>query len=138
MEGDHLGRPEGVAAISNGAGAPLPPAPGPPQQAAGPERATYREVWACGEFRALWAAQVLSVAGDQLARVALTLLVYDRTRSALLAAVTFVASIVPQFVGWCWLAWRVGGRSPYVSPMSHKTPGLDSVSCLADLYQPFS
>jgi hypothetical protein len=52
----------------------------------------------------LWAAQVLSVAGDQLARVALTLLVYDRTRSPLLAAVTFVASIVPQFVGGVLLA----------------------------------
>lgn len=42
---------------------------------------------------------MLSVAGDQLARVALTWLVYDRTRSALLAAVTFVASVVPPFVG---------------------------------------
>jgi MFS family permease len=41
----------------------------------------------------------LSVAGDQLARVALTLLVFDRTRSPLLAAVTFAASIVPMFVG---------------------------------------
>jgi MFS family permease len=47
----------------------------------------------------MWLAQVLSVGGDQLARVALTVLVYDRTRSALLAAVTFAASIVPMFVG---------------------------------------
>jgi predicted MFS family arabinose efflux permease len=47
----------------------------------------------------LWLAQVLSVAGDQLARVALTLLVFDRTRSALLAAVTFAASVVPAFIG---------------------------------------
>jgi predicted MFS family arabinose efflux permease len=39
------------------------------------------------------------VAGDQLARVALTLLVYDRTHSALLAAVTFAASVVPAFIG---------------------------------------
>ena len=31
--------------------------------------------------------------------MALTLLVYDRTRSALLAAVTFAASVVPAFVG---------------------------------------
>ena len=69
-----------------------------------PEQASYREVWACGEFRALWAAQVLSVTGDQLARVALTLLVYDRTHSAVLAAVTFVTSIVPQFVGGVTLA----------------------------------
>ena len=52
-----------------------------------------------GEFRALWLAQVLSVAGDQLARVALTLLVYDRTHSALLAAMTFAASVVPAFIG---------------------------------------
>jgi Major Facilitator Superfamily len=61
-------------------------------------------VWASGEFRALWAAQLLSVAGDQLARVALTVLVYDRTRSTLLAAVTFAASIVPQFFGGLMLA----------------------------------
>ena len=57
------------------------------------------------EFRALWGAQLLSVIGDQLARVALTVLVYDRTRSALLAAITFVASIVPTFVGGVTLAW---------------------------------
>jgi hypothetical protein len=52
----------------------------------------------------LWAAQILSVVGDQLARVALTLLVYDRTHSALLAAVTYVASVVPEFVGGVVLA----------------------------------
>src|SRR5260370_33209854 len=49
--------------------------------------ATFRDVFAIGEFRALWAAQVLSVVGDQLARVALTLLVFDTTKSAFLAAV---------------------------------------------------
>jgi MFS family permease len=72
-----------------------------------PERAatTFRDVFAVAEFRALWAAQLLSVIGDQLARVALTVLVYDRTRSALLAAVTFVASIVPTFIGGVTLAW---------------------------------
>jgi hypothetical protein len=57
-----------------------------------------------GEFRALWLAQVLSVAGDQLARVSLTILVFDRTHSALLAAVTFAASVVPTFVGGVALA----------------------------------
>jgi MFS family permease len=51
------------------------------------------------EFRALWAAQVLSVGGDQLARVALTVLVYAHTGSALLAAVAYAASIAPQFLG---------------------------------------
>lgn len=62
-------------------------------------RATFRDVFAESEFRALWLAQILSVSGDQLARVALTVLVYDRTRSALLAAVTFAASVLPAFIG---------------------------------------
>jgi hypothetical protein len=44
------------------------------------------------------------VAGDQLARVALTVLVYARTSSALLAAVTFVASVIPVFLGGVMLA----------------------------------
>jgi len=66
--------------------------------------ATFRDVFAIAEFRALWAAQLLSVAGDQLARVALTILVYDRTRSPLLAAVTFTASVVPNFLGGMWLS----------------------------------
>ena len=54
-----------------------------------PPRATFRDVFAVREFRALWLAELLSVAGDRLALVALTLLVYDRTRSPLLAAVTW-------------------------------------------------
>jgi MFS family permease len=69
------------------------------------QAATFRDVFAIAEFRALWAAQLLSVIGDQLARVALTVLVYDRTRSALLGAVTFAASIVPTFIGGVTLAW---------------------------------
>jgi predicted MFS family arabinose efflux permease len=44
------------------------------------------------------------VLGDQLARVALTILVYGRTHSALLAAVTFAASVVPVFLGGVFLA----------------------------------
>src|SRR6478672_9582221 len=54
-------------------------------------KTTFRDVFAVAEFRALWMAQLLSVIGDQLARVALTVSVYDRTDSALLAAITFVA-----------------------------------------------
>jgi MFS family permease len=70
-----------------------------------PGRATFRDVFAVAEFRALWLAQLLSMVGDQLARVALTILVYDRTQSALLAAITFVASVVPTFVGSLTLSW---------------------------------
>ena len=38
-------------------------------------RSSYREVFAIGEFRALWSAQVLSFAGDQFAQVAIAILV---------------------------------------------------------------
>ena len=65
----------------------------------------FRDVFAVAEFRALWLAQLLSIIGDQFARVALTVLVFDRTRSALLAAITFVVSVVPTFIGGITLAW---------------------------------
>ena len=73
------------------------------QREAGPQ-STYRQVFAIAEFRALWLAQVLSVGGDQLARVAITLLVFNQTRSSLLAAIAFAASVVPWFVGGLALA----------------------------------
>jgi predicted MFS family arabinose efflux permease len=62
-------------------------------------RSTFGQVFGVPEFRALWIAQVLSVAGDQLARVAITLLVFSQTGSALLASVAFAASVVPTFLG---------------------------------------
>ncbi len=65
---------------------------------------TYREVLAVREIRWLWLAHVLSVAGDQLARVALTVLVYDRTASAGLSALTYAVSYVPDLVGGALLA----------------------------------
>jgi MFS family permease len=71
----------------------------PFEVAAAEPRSTFAAVFGIGEFRALWIAQVVSVVGDQLARVAITLLVFNQTRSALLAAIAFAASVVPTFVG---------------------------------------
>ena len=51
------------------------------------------------EFRGIVLAQVASEAGDQIARVALALLVLSHTGSPLLAAATFAVSFVPSFVG---------------------------------------
>jgi len=42
---------------------------------------------------------LLSVAGDQLARVAMTVLVYDRTRSPFLTALTYAMTLLPWLVG---------------------------------------
>ena len=91
----------------------------------GQRRAAFRDVFAVGEFRALWLAQILSVAGDQLARVALTVLVYDRTRSALLAAVTYAASIVPTFLGGVMLGSLADRR-----PRREVMIACDVVRCL--------
>jgi predicted MFS family arabinose efflux permease len=67
-------------------------------------RPSFRDVFAHSEFRALWVAYVLSMGGDRLALVALTLLVYDRSKSPLLAAITFAAGFVPYLFGGMFLS----------------------------------
>jgi predicted MFS family arabinose efflux permease len=64
-----------------------------------PAAPTFRNVFGVTEFRALWLAHVLSVAGDQLARVALTVLVFDRTASAGWAALTYALTYLPDLLG---------------------------------------
>jgi MFS family permease len=81
-------------------------------EAAAPVR--YRDVLGHREFRGLVVAQVLSEVGDQIARVALALLVLDRTGSALGAAAAFALSFVPGFFGSAFLgplADRLSRRS---------------------------
>lgn len=56
------------------------------------------------EFRALWVAELFSVVGDQLARVALSLLVYSRTSSAALTALTYALTFVPSVLGGALLS----------------------------------
>ena len=58
-------------------------------------RSSYREVFAIGEFRALWSAQVLSFAGDQFAQVAIAILVYGRTHSPFLTALAYALTYLP-------------------------------------------
>jgi MFS family permease len=63
------------------------------------------------EFRALFSTLVLSSVGDELARVALTVLVYQRTSSPLLSALTF---------GIGYLPWLLGG--PVLSALADRLP----------------
>jgi MFS family permease len=62
------------------------------------EKARWRDVFGHDEFRALFLAGVLSVAGDQLARVALSVLVFERTESAALTALTYALTYVPDLL----------------------------------------
>jgi MFS family permease len=59
----------------------------------------FGEVLGIGEFRALWAAELLSVLGDQLARIALALLVFQQTSSAALSALTYALTFAPAVLG---------------------------------------
>jgi MFS family permease len=61
-------------------------------------RPTVREVVLVAEFRALWIAHAQSRLGDQLARVAIAVLVFDRTSSASLTALTYALSFLPPLV----------------------------------------
>jgi MFS family permease len=64
-----------------------------------PEQAArFRDVFAVGEFRVLWIAQTQSRIGDQFARVALALLVFDRTSSAALTALVYASTYLPPLL----------------------------------------
>ena len=69
------------------------------------KQATYGEVFAVAEFRALWIAQTLSLLGDQLSRVALSVLVYHQSGSALLTGVTYALTYLPPLLGGPLLSW---------------------------------
>ncbi|WP_386191781.1 MFS transporter [Streptosporangium jomthongense] len=60
---------------------------------------TYGEIIAIGEFRALWMAQGLSLLGDQLSRVALSVLVFQRTESPLATASVYALTYLPPIIG---------------------------------------
>ncbi|WP_158609327.1 MFS transporter [Micromonospora musae] len=73
--------------------------------------ATYREVFAVREYRYLFAAYLLSLAGDQLTAVTVAYLVYTGTGSAALAAAAYASS---------YLAWLTGG--PLLSGLADRFP----------------
>jgi len=71
----------------------------------------FSAVLAVPEFRALWFAEAQSVFGDQLAKVALTILVYERTGSALLAAVAYALTFLSALAGGLGLS-QLADRFP--------------------------
>jgi diguanylate cyclase (GGDEF)-like protein len=62
-------------------------------------RATFRDVLAVREYRALYIAQTFSVAGDQLARIAVAWIIFQRTHSALLTGISYAVTYLPWIVG---------------------------------------
>ncbi|MFE6663791.1 MFS transporter [Streptomyces sp. NPDC057697] len=81
--------PEPAPALRDGAGA----------AAAESTARGYRAVFAVREFRAVFAAHLLSLLGVVVSELALTVLVYDLTGSPLLSALTFALGFLPYLVG---------------------------------------
>ncbi|TAL21954.1 MAG: MFS transporter [Frankiales bacterium] len=74
-------------------------------------RVGYREVLAVREFRGLLVSDGLSTLGDQVARIAVALLVLERSGSAFAASATYACS---------YLTWLVGG--PLLSALPDRYP----------------
>lgn len=81
--------------------------------AASPDRprSSWSAILADREYSALWLAYALSLAGDQLARVALAVLVFDATGSPIATALAYAVTFLPWLVGGPLLA-GLGDRYP--------------------------
>ncbi|MCF3134623.1 MFS transporter [Streptomyces olivochromogenes] len=76
-----------------------------------PRPAGYGRVFAEREFRAVFVAHTLSMLGVIVSEIALSVLVYDLTGSALMSALVFAAGFLPYVVGGTLLA-GVADRFP--------------------------
>ncbi|MFD5366386.1 MFS transporter [Streptomyces sp. NPDC127103] len=75
--------------------------PAAPAAPAGPG---YRAVFRVREFRVVFVAHLFSLLGVVVSELALTVLVYDLTRSPLLSSLTFALGFLPYLVGGTLLA----------------------------------
>jgi MFS family permease len=80
-------------------------------QVAAPAPVGYGRVLAVPEFRAVFAAHILSMLGVIVSEIALSVLVYDLTRSPLMSALAFAVGFLPYAVGGTVLA-SVADRLP--------------------------
>ncbi|GIE87856.1 MFS transporter [Actinoplanes regularis] len=87
-----------------------------PQQPAkateGNQQVTFRSLFALREFRALYASLTINWVGDYLTRAAVTVLVYQQTRSVLLSAISFAIGYLPWILFGPVLS-TLGDRYPY-------------------------
>ncbi|QQQ76808.1 MFS transporter [Saccharothrix sp. 6-C] len=66
---------------------------------------TIRALVGNREFRGMWIGSTVSTVGDQLAAVALSLLVFERTQSAAWTALTWSLTLFPPLVSGPLLGW---------------------------------
>ncbi|GAA2714481.1 MFS transporter [Actinoplanes palleronii] len=73
---------------------------------------TFRGLFGLPEFRAVYLSSVTSWIGDYLSRAAVTVLVYQQTRSVLLSAISFALGYLPWILAGPLLA-SLGDRYPH-------------------------
>ncbi|MFI9118076.1 MFS transporter [Streptomyces bikiniensis] len=93
-----VGGPKAAPASAPGGPAPVA-VPGPVPPAPG-----YGAVFRVREFRFVFVAHLFSLLGVVVSELALTVLVYDLTRSPLLSSLTFALGFLPHLVGGTLLA----------------------------------
>ncbi|MEV7672710.1 MFS transporter [Streptomyces sp. NPDC088752] len=102
------------AGASAPTGTPVPPSAHPPEAAlvpgagpvpvAGGPAPGYRALFRVREFRFVFVAHLFSLLGVVVSELALTVLVYDLTRSPLLSSLTFALGFLPHLLGGTLLA----------------------------------
>jgi MFS family permease len=100
-------------------------------RASAPDRATYRDVLGVAEFRAVFAADLVSMLGNVLAAVALTVLVYQQTRSPALAASVMALSFVPYLIGGVLLGAVVDRLPPRTVLVACDLASAALIGCMA-------
>jgi hypothetical protein len=93
------------------------------------ERATFRQVLAVPVYRTVFLTRALAIGADTLRTVALSVLVFTATGSALLGAMTFGASFLPQVVG----GLLIGALPDLVRPRLLIVTGYTLEACAAAL-----
>ncbi|MEV6345064.1 MFS transporter [Actinoplanes sp. NPDC051851] len=76
------------------------------------EQATFRDIFALREYRAVFGSQLISWVGDYFSRAAVTVLVYQQTDSVLLSAASFATGYLAAIVAGPLLS-SVAERYPY-------------------------
>ncbi|MFN8075553.1 MAG: MFS transporter [Kineosporiaceae bacterium] len=114
--GTHTGAaPAGVAVVAprlTAAEDDVPTSPVVPLPDDGTRTATYGQLFALREYRALFTADLVSLLGDQIAAVAVAVLLYQRSGSALFAALGYATAFAPWFLGGPLLAAWAERRPP--------------------------
>ncbi|MFD5101170.1 MFS transporter [Streptomyces albidochromogenes] len=92
------------AEVRTAANDPAHPAGVPVAAAESAPPAGYRAVFQVREFRAVFAAHLMSLLGVVVCEISLTVLVYDLTGSPLMSALAFAAGFLPYLLGGTLLA----------------------------------